>query len=79
MCWGTNVHKIYINYMFVLKFIAIIASLHKDIDECDANGGVGPCNQMCTNIDGSFKCSCLSGFYQIGYNCIGEDCHVIDR
>ncbi len=31
-----------------------------DINECNTNNG--GCNQVCTNTDGSFMCSCNSGF-----------------
>ncbi len=31
-----------------------------DIDECSTNNG--GCAQVCTNTDGSFMCSCNSGF-----------------
>ncbi|XP_035688620.1 complement component C1q receptor-like [Branchiostoma floridae] len=29
-----------------------------DIDECLTNGGRGPCDQTCTNLFGSYRCSC---------------------
>ena len=29
-----------------------------DIDECVANNGHGPCQDVCVNTDGSFKCAC---------------------
>ena len=32
----------------------------KDINECDHNNG--GCEQLCTNTNGSFQCSCYSGF-----------------
>ena len=31
-----------------------------DIDECTAN--TDGCDQICNNTDGSFQCSCRSGF-----------------
>ena len=31
-----------------------------DVDEClESNGG---CDHNCTNLEGSFECSCLAGF-----------------
>ena len=34
---------------------------HTDIDEClDNNGG---CNQGCTNVNGSYDCSCDAGYF----------------
>ena len=29
-----------------------------DIDECVANNGHGPCQDVCVNTDGGFKCAC---------------------
>ena len=29
-----------------------------DVDECVANNGHGPCQDVCLNTDGSFKCAC---------------------
>lgn len=41
-----------------------------DINECEfENGG---CNQTCSNTDGSFKCSCVSGYtLENNIQCIG--------
>ncbi|XP_078664086.1 uncharacterized protein LOC144907154 [Branchiostoma floridae x Branchiostoma belcheri] len=33
-----------------------------DIDECLENGGRGPCHQVCTDQEGTYKCSCNDGF-----------------
>ena len=43
-----------------------------DIDEC-ASDSSNPCNQICTNTDGSFECSCMSGFQleSDGFTCEG--------
>ena len=35
-----------------------------DVNECDT--GNGGCDQMCTNNDGSFQCSCNQGFVLAG-------------
>ena len=35
-------------------------SIYLDINECTAN--TDGCDQVCTNTDGSFECSCNSGF-----------------
>lgn len=29
-----------------------------DVNECLSNDARGPCQDTCTNIDGSYKCSC---------------------
>ena len=33
-----------------------------DKNECSSNGGLGPCQQICTNKNGSFICSCRIGY-----------------
>ena len=33
-------------------------NLYLDVNECDNN----PCDQLCTNTDGSYTCSCRAGF-----------------
>ena len=38
-----------------------------DIDECNSN----PCEQMCINTAGSYRCSCHSGYIQNQNNCEG--------
>ena len=40
-----------------------------DIDECTS--GVA-CEQMCTNTQGSFQCSCSSGYTVDGNMCNGQ-------
>lgn len=37
----------------------MIVKMYADIDECS---GVSPCDQQCTNTQGSFVCSCGNGF-----------------
>ena len=41
-----------------------------DVDECLEN----PCGQLCTNTDGSFDCSCMSGYEILddGHTCEGK-------
>ena len=43
-----------------------------DIDECAA--GIDGCdeNANCTNTDGSYTCSCLSGYSGDGVTCVGK-------
>ncbi len=43
-----------------------------DINECNTNNG--GCAQVCTNTDGSFMCSCNTGFLLAGdlATCNGE-------
>ena len=46
------------NYIRYLVF----QSYFSDINECALNGGLGPCQQICTNTVGSHYCSCLPGY-----------------
>ena len=46
-----------------------MAHITVDIDECAENG---TCDQNCTNTDGSFNCSCDSGYELDGRNCNGK-------
>lgn len=52
-------------YFFLYCFFFVFT----DIDECFSM----PCgnNSVCLNTDGSFECSCLSGFTGDGFSCEG--------
>ena len=45
--------------------------MHTDIDECATSS---PCEQICTNTIGSFRCSCRDGFDEDvdGISCNGK-------
>ena len=45
------------SYCLLSRFVKRIIS---DVDECQ--GSNGGCNQTCTNNDGSFECSCTTGY-----------------
>ena len=47
--------------------------MYIDIDECATN--THDCDQLCTNTDGSFECSCNSGFTLSGdgRTCVDDD------
>lgn len=49
----------------------LISSLCADIDECQNRNG--DCEQVCTNIVGSFNCSCNDGYHldTDGFSCNG--------
>eukprot|EP00731_Ephydatia_muelleri_P012416 Em0006g1310a len=47
-----------------------------DTNECASNGGLGPCQQICTNTVGSHYCSCLPG-YTLSAN--GNSCDDINE
>ena len=57
---------------FVLQ--SCFNSFFIDIDECAAN--TDGCDQLCTNIAGSFQCSCNSGYSLAsnGRTCFGKLC-----
>ena len=58
----------------ILKVIAVhlFICLFSDINECDDD--TDDCEQICTNTEGSFYCSCMNGFIldDNGKNCTGE-------
>lgn len=33
-----------------------------DINECEPNGGIGPCEHKCINTWGAYRCACNKGF-----------------
>jgi len=45
-----------------------------DIDECSSNGGRGPCDSVCVDQPGTFKCSCAPGkkLLDDGISCQGR-------
>ncbi len=46
----------------ILTYFLLRNSTCVDINECEENKGKGPCDQICTNKNGSFACSCQSGY-----------------
>ena len=47
-----------------------------DVDECQADSG--GCDQTCSNTDGSFECSCGTGYTLAAdsLGCDGKNCKV---
>lgn len=47
-----------------------------DVDECSEGT---PCDQnaLCTNSDGSFDCSCMTGYSGNGTHCLGMLMHLM--
>ena len=57
-----------------LRVPTLIAINHPDIAECDEdNGG---CEQICTNTEGSYECSCRDGYVQNGDGCLSKLKHI---
>ena len=53
-------------------FFTIIPFLYSDINECDRDE-LNNCdeNAQCTDMDGSYNCSCNFGYSGNGYTCTG--------
>ena len=61
-----NKFNIYFNY-------------HSDADECLNNSHNCSENATCTNIEGSFNCSCKPGYIGNGHNCSGWFLEFLSR
>ena len=50
-----------------------------DIDECAVNRG--NCSELanCTNIPGSYSCTCITGYTGDGFTCTGEFQYSLSR
>ena len=46
-----------------------------DIDECVLGQHLCHMFANCTDVEGSYNCSCLDGFYGDGFNCTGNNSH----
>ena len=54
--------------------VIVINNSSTDIDECSPTS---PCNQICVNTEGSYRCECFDGYeMDSNGNCIGEYGHV---
>ena len=42
-----------------------------DLNECDSTPELCGENSVCNNIDGSYTCSCVEGYFQMGDICAG--------
>ena len=50
----------------------IQATYISDIDECEVGTDTCDNHATCTNTDGSFTCTCNTGFFGDGYQCEGN-------
>ena len=57
-------------FLFVCLFVFLLPPI--DINECTAQSHDCSPNGMCTNVEGSFQCSCIPGFEGDGKTCIGR-------
>ena len=54
-----------------ISYTILMSSINLDINECLTNNG--GCDQNCFNNDGSFYCTCNTGYFlsSNGLSCIG--------
>ena len=55
-----------------LGVFAWVVAIEADINECTEDTDDCDDNASCSNTDGSFKCTCNSGFRGDGKSCSGE-------
>ena len=56
---GKKMGKTVISKLFLKLLFSFVFA---DIDECAiSNGG---CEQLCTNLPGTYECSCISGYHK---------------
>ena len=63
--------QIYIQiYIYIYKYIYIyIYTFFSDIDECAKGTRTCSANAVCTNTEGSYKCTCKTGYFENGNVC----------
>ena len=61
--------------VLAMKFVIDERYLFVDIDECEV---IMPCdrNALCSNSEGSFNCTCESGYSGDGTTCVGKISHL---
>lgn len=68
--------KLVISYVFFLYFPSSyylkVCFYHVDIDECATGADVCDSKAACVNTNGSFICTCISGYSGDGITCTGE-------
>ncbi|KAK6630731.1 hypothetical protein RUM44_002900 [Polyplax serrata] len=55
---------------YCTKGLKFINNSCVDLDECETDGS---CDQICQNTQGSFSCSCISGYKKDGTRCLAQN------
>ena len=66
--------KFTLTHSFVHLSLSLILS--PDIDECSLGTDMCHSNATCTDTDGSYTCSCKTGFSGDGFNCSSKKEHL---
>ena len=83
---STNIHSSYFMFIFfyqcnpsyskhqliLFTHTGLLYTLSTDINECISGSAECHDNATCTNTDGSYECTCDTGFTGDGFNCTSE-------
>lgn len=75
--WRFQLHRFIVGLYYFFLWAQLIVNLffdscllcHSDVNECQESD---PCNQICFNTIGSYRCACEPGFQLRNRRCIGE-------
>ena len=56
--------------------LRLVSFLPSDIDECSTESNECHINAKCSNVEGSYACSCDPGFTGDGFNCTSMFIHI---
>ena len=59
-------------FVYLIFCWYLIFTIFLDVDECGIHSDNCDMNANCINTNGSFICSCHSGWYSDGVNCNGK-------
>ncbi len=79
IAWTAMDLTVQVQYMYSYVVLSCLQDPLTEIDECATNNG--GCEHNCDNTDGSFFCSCDSG-YQLdnsSLNCSGKMCDYLHK
>ena len=68
------IHDTIYSYIFILPYptYPVMHTSFTDINECISGSAECHNNATCTNTNGSYECTCDSGFSGDGFNCSSE-------